>query len=49
MGEKIEESLTVVNTVVVLGPGMSGLISGLAAPAQALTAVYPALKRGGGF
>jgi hypothetical protein len=49
MSEKIEESLTVVNTVVVLDPMVSGLISGPAAPARVLTAVYPALIQGGGF
>jgi hypothetical protein len=49
MSEKIEESLTVVNTVVVLDPIVSGLIPGAAAPARALTAVYPALIRVGGF
>ena len=49
MGEKIEESLTVVNTVVVLEPVMFALVSGSTAPERAQTVVHPVLKRGGGF
>jgi hypothetical protein len=49
MGEKIEESLTVVNTVVVLDPIVSGLISGAAAPARVLGAACPALIQDRGF
>gem|GEM_PF-6955610 len=49
MSEKIEESLTVVNTVVVLDPVVSRLVYGATAPARVLTAAYPALIRGGGF